>query len=259
MRRDDTPRRADYGPGPMEWEPDRAASFVRDGGHRLIDRCEQAPDEAVAACPGWTTADLAVHTATVYRRVATICTARAAEPPTTPGPFAPDGAPWAWCREAVDTVADALASIATDEPVWTWTDRHDGGFYHRRMIHETVVHRWDAEIATGAASPIDPAIAADGIDEVMSVGMRFRSSGAPIPYPSGSVALLATDTGHRWSLVAVEGVLGIGRDDAAITATDATLTADAAALLLAMWGRDGGEVDVRGDRETANAWCGVAP
>lgn len=243
----------------MVWESDRAASFVRDGGRRLVDRCEGAADAPIAACPGWTATDLAVHTATFYRRVAGILTARATEPPTTPGPFAPDGEPWAWCREAVDTVADALATIAPDEPVWTWTDRHDGGFYHRRMIHETVVHRWDAEIATGAASSIDPAVAADGIDEVMSVGMRFRSSGAPIPYPSGSVALLATDTGHRWSLVAVEGVLGIGRDDAAITATDATLTGDASALLLAMWGRAGGEVDVRGDRAAADAWCRVAP
>ena len=243
----------------MEWESDRAASFVRAGGHRLLDRCERTTDAPVEACPGWTTTDLAVHTATVYRRVAAICSTRATEPPTTPVGAAPDDDPWAWCRDAVDLVADALASIAPDEPVWTWTDRHDGGFYHRRMVHETVVHRWDAEVATGAAEPIDPAVAADGIDEVMSVGMRFRSSGAPIPYPSGSVALLATDTGHRWSLVAVEGVLGIGRGDAAITATDATLTGDASALLLAMWGRDGGTVDVRGDRETAAAWCRVAP
>ena len=104
----------------------------------------------------------------------------------------------------------------------------------------------------------DPAIAADGIDEVMSVGMRFRSSGAPIPYPTGSVALLATDTGHRWSLVAVEGVLGVGRGEAAITATDATMTGPAAGLLLALWGR-GGDVDTRGDTSIADRWCAVAP
>ncbi|MEM8705650.1 MAG: maleylpyruvate isomerase family mycothiol-dependent enzyme [Actinomycetota bacterium] len=243
----------------MDWEPIDAADLVRTHGHHLVDLSAATPDAPVAACPGWTTTDLAVHTATVHRRVAAICDERATTPPTSPGPDAPSDDPFAWCHDAVDIVADALVGIGADEPVWTWTDRHDGGFYHRRMIHETVVHRWDAETAVGAPAEIDPIIAADGIDELMSVGMRFRSSGVPIDYPSGSVALLATDTGHRWSLVAVEGVLGVGRDDAAITATDATLTGRAAALLLSLWGRGGDDAEPRGDAAVAAAWCAVAP
>ncbi|MEO0492154.1 MAG: maleylpyruvate isomerase family mycothiol-dependent enzyme [Actinomycetota bacterium] len=243
----------------MEWEQETAAEFVRREGHRLVDICAASPTAPVAACPGWTTTDLAVHTATVYRRVAGICTARSTEPPSTPVGSPPEDAPFEWCHAGVELVADSLGAIGVDEPVWTWTDRHDGGFYQRRMIHETVVHLWDAETAAGAASPIDPAVAADGVDEVMSVGMRFRSSGAAIDYPGGSIALLATDTGHRWSLAAVDGVLGIGRGEAAITATDATLTGPAEALLLAMWGRPAPQAEARGDAEIAAAWCAVAP
>ena len=44
-----------------------------------------------------------------------------------------------------------------------------------------------------------------------------------------------------------------------ITGTDATVTADASAILLALWGRDGGPLDVRGDLELSRAWCAVAP
>ena len=244
----------------MHWEPTTAAAIVRDEGHRLIDRCEASSAEPVASCPGWTGTDLAIHTTSVYRRVAHWCTVGATQPEPWPDSEPTDPvAPWGWCRDGVDLVADALLAIAPDDPVWSWTDRQNGGFYHRRMVHETVLHHWDAQTLTGEPTPLDPTISADGIDELMSVGMRFRASGAPIPYPSGSVSYLAVDTGHRWSLVAVDGVLGIGRDDAAITGTDATVTGDASAIVLSLWGRAGGELDVRGDATVAEAWCRVAP
>ncbi len=244
----------------MQWEPQDAADLVLVEGHRLIDLCEATPDTNVASCPGWSATDLAVHTASVHRRVAHWCSIRAEQPERWPDADPADAAaPWAWCREALELVSDALAGIEPDEPVWTWTDRQDGGFYHRRMVHETVLHRWDARTMTGPPPPLDPAISADGIDELMSVGMRFRSDGSAIPYPAGSISYLAIDTGHRWSLVAVDGVLGIGRDDTVITSTDATVTGEASAILLSLWGRDGGELDVRGDAELAAAWSSVAP
>lgn len=244
----------------MHWEPTAAADLVRDEGHRLIDLCETSPNSAVQACPGWTATDLAVHTASVHRRVAHWCTVRAEKPERWADATPSDAhAPWGWCRDAVELVADALVQIGPDEAVWSWTERQNGGFYHRRMVHETVLHRWDAQAVTATPPPIDPAVAADGIDELMSVGMRFRGDGSPIPYPAGSVSYLAVDTGHRWSLVAVDGVLGIGRDEAAITGTDATVTGPASAILLALWGRADSDLDMRGDVAVAHAWCEVAP
>ncbi|MEM9521522.1 MAG: maleylpyruvate isomerase family mycothiol-dependent enzyme [Actinomycetota bacterium] len=244
----------------MKWEPGLAADVVRDEGHRLIDLCEASPNQTVAACPGWSATELAVHTASVHRRVAHWCATRADRPDRWPDDTPADAeAPWGWCRDAVELVAGALEGIEPDEPVWSWTDRQNGGFYHRRMVHETVLHRWDAQSLHGPPPPLDAAISADGIDELMSVGMRFRGDGSAIDYPSGSISFLTLDTGDRWSLAAVDGVLGIGRGDAVITGTDATVTGDASAVLLSLWGRDGGELDVRGDASTAMAWREVAP
>jgi uncharacterized protein (TIGR03083 family) len=244
----------------MRWEPHAAADLVHREGRRLIESCAAAPTEPVRSCPGWTGTDLAVHTASVHRRVAHWCATRASTPERWPDdtPSAND-TPWGWCRDALALVTDALAAIGPDDPVWSWTDRQDGGFYHRRMVHETVLHRWDAETLAGEPAALDPAISADGIDELMSVGMRFRSSGAPLTYPNGSISFLAIDTGNRWSLAAVDGVLGIGRGEAVITGTDATVTGDAAVILLALWGRDGGALDVRGESGLVDAWCAVAP
>ncbi|MEM9204443.1 MAG: maleylpyruvate isomerase N-terminal domain-containing protein [Actinomycetota bacterium] len=244
----------------MEWDPEAAAAVVHDEGHTLVNRCQQSATRPVPSCPGWTAADLAIHTATVHRRVAHWCTIRATTPEPAPNPQPDDPhTPWDWCHAAVDLVADALTTIAPDEPVWTWTDRQDAGFYHRRMVHETVLHHWDAASIDATPIALDPARSADGIDELMTVGMRFRSGGAAIDYPAGSVSILATDTGHRWSLVAIDRALGIGRGATVITGTDATITATAANLFLALWGRASTALDRRGDIGVAEAWCTVAP
>ena len=67
-------------------------------------------------------------------------------------------------------LADALDGLPTDFPIWNWfgIDPPIPGFYHRRMAQEVAVHRWDAQAAAGATTPIDAALAADGIDEVLA-------------------------------------------------------------------------------------------
>ena len=42
-------------------------------------------------------------------------------------------------------------------------------FWSRRMLHETAMHRADIELALGRAPEFDPAVAADGIDEFLTV------------------------------------------------------------------------------------------
>jgi hypothetical protein len=53
-----------------------------------------------------------------------------------------------------------LRTVDPATPVWTFS-RSDptATFWHRRMAHETVVHGLlvDAELATGAVGPLDPA------------------------------------------------------------------------------------------------------
>ncbi len=242
--------------------PDLATALaaIEAQGRRLLDACEASPDASVAACPGWTNTDLAIHTASVYRRVAHWCSVRATKPERWPDHEPADPTvPWAWCREALELVLAALGDIGADEPVWSWTDRRDGGFYHRRMVHESVVHRWDAEASTGMPGSIDPEIAADGVDEVIDVGLRFRSTNSPIEYPEGDVLLIRSDGTQRWRLRAIDGVLQVAKGADAGVSAAAVVAGPAEDLLLYMWGRSMSGVNIAGDKSVAEAWSRVAP
>lgn len=239
---------------------DTMLSITARQGRVLIDTCERTPHADVAACPGWTTTDLAIHTTGVHRRVAHWVANRVDQPERWPDADPPDpAAPWAWCRDGLELVLHALRGIDPNEAVWSWTDRKNGGFYHRRMLHETVVHRWDAESAAGTAAHIDADVAADGIDEVTQVGMRFRGSGAPVDYPEGSVLLERTDGAERWRLSAMDHTLVVARGRDAGDQADATVQGPAEELLLYLWGRGTPTLPIRGDDDIAAGWSRVAP
>lgn len=65
------------------------------------------------------------------------------------------------------------------------------------MAHETAVHRVDAERAAGEASPIDATLAADGIDELLSVLLSARGD---YDGPAGFFGIGETDTGRAWAV-----------------------------------------------------------
>ncbi|MEZ5165740.1 MAG: maleylpyruvate isomerase family mycothiol-dependent enzyme [Acidimicrobiales bacterium] len=241
--------------------PDLPATLrtIERDGELLIATCEANPQAAIRHCPGWTATDLALHTTGVHRRVAHWCAERVSEPCRWPDHEPADpSTPGEWCREGLRLVTAALAGIGPDEPVWSWTDRRNGGFYHRRMLHETVLHRWDAQDAVGVSGHIDADIAHDGIDEVIDVGLRYRGDGSPIDYPDGDVVLEQAGSRSRWRLRAVDGTLLVARDADAGAAAAATVHGTAEDLLLYLWGRSG-HVTVTGDVEVATAWSAVAP
>jgi len=233
--------------------------MIRRDGDTLIATAERAPDAPVRACPGWTNTDLAIHVTGVHRRVAHWTANRLAKPERWPDHEPPDAtAPWEWCRTGLDLVLAALADIGPEESVWSWTDRRNGGFYHRRMLHETVVHRWDAEDAAGISSHIDAEVATDGINEIFDVGMRFRGDGSSVEYPEGDVVLERTDGTDRWRVRAIDGTLLVAHNGDAGTGANATVQGHAEDLLLWAWGR-GGHVTIIGDTDVAEAWANVAP
>ena len=89
------------------------------------------------------------------------------------------------------------------------------------MAHKTAVHRWDAESAGPAgldATPLDQALAADGIDEFFEVFTSLRL-GADAIEALGPVTLrlVATDAERSW-LVRADGTAALvdlaGRWDA---------------------------------------------
>ena len=84
-------------------------------------------------------------------------------------PVPPDSELVNWFAEGAAMLVDALAAAEPATPVWTW-DHHDhtAGFWYRRMAHETLIHRVDAEQAHGAETQANQQLCADGIDEMLT-------------------------------------------------------------------------------------------
>ena len=88
--------------------------------------------------------------------------------------------------------------------VFTDAEPHLDDFWPRRMAHDTTVHRFDAELAAYAkAGGFDPALAADGVGEVVESMLQLRAGDEPLASARGDVLVECTDTGDVW-LVALE-------------------------------------------------------
>jgi uncharacterized protein (TIGR03083 family) len=185
-----------------EWFCDRAGAEIA----ALADVVSDAPDitAAVPTCPGWTVAELAQHTGMIHRWATTIVATRAAGRIPLPEVAPPWPGPDGWARWLVSGVAPLLTALHAAGPlaeVWSWGPVRTSGWWARRMLHETTVHRVDAEFALGVTDPvIDPDVAADGIDEFL-----FNLPSARRPYkhlaalPTGaSLHLHATDCEGEW-------------------------------------------------------------
>ena len=227
-------------------------------GRAILAAVKSDPDAEVACCPGWNTTQLLGHVGHVHRFVTSVVAPRAMRAPERVRYAAPVE-PWDWYEEGLETLLAALRDLDPAEPLWSWTDRRNGGFYHRRMAHENTIHRWDAENATGTPAHIDSDIAADGVGEVLAVGMRYRGDGSPIDYPDSSVLLLRTDGPDRWLIRTVDHTLLVATNGDAGDRADATLTGPAEDLYLHLWGRPAHALRISGNADAAAAWATVAP
>jgi uncharacterized protein (TIGR03083 family) len=130
------------------------------------------PAARVPACPDWDAGDLLWHLAGVQAFWRRIITSRPSPPEED---RVPSERPETYAAlldlydEAAAGLADALAAADPGEPAWSWADDQTVGFTFRRQAHEALIHRLDAEQAAGAVTPLDPALAADGVAELMEV------------------------------------------------------------------------------------------
>jgi uncharacterized protein (TIGR03083 family) len=227
-------------------------------GEALIAAVAAAQSARVVACPGWTNRDLAKHVGNVYSFV--IGQLRAANPaeraPSEVSPAPAEGDMTAWLRGRHADVLAALRAAAPDAPAWSWTPNKTAAFFHRRMAHETAVHRLDAQRAAGTPTPIDAELACDGISEMMEVFMQHRPRG-PLPvYPAGSLHLHRTDGEGEWLLKAQDGKLSVTQEHAK---GDAAARGSAQDLLLYLWGRGREGLECHGDDRLLDAWGSIAP
>ena len=218
----------------------------------------------VATCPGWKVLDLVKHLGVVQRWAAQMMRDRASEElsfrhvdrqlPADPAGYAE------WLRASGQLAGDALRAAPADAPVWTWGDGHVHGWWSRRLVHETVVHRADVAFALGEPFDVDPAIAVDGIDELLE---NLPAAGARGLAPrlgdlvghGEQLAFATTDTGDSWAITI--DARGAFRWERASVAANASLRAPSATLLLVLYRRlptDAAGVEVRGDDELLTRW-----
>ncbi|WBP93338.1 maleylpyruvate isomerase family mycothiol-dependent enzyme [Mycolicibacterium neoaurum] len=176
-------------------------------------------DRAVPTCPGWTVTELLGHLWVIQTWVQSILHARQLQPTPQAGP-----SPVADFIDGIPDFLSAMRAITVDEPCWNFgPEPRRAGWWIRRQAHEHSIHRLDLGAAIGSTPTVDAALAADGVDEVLSVFYPRQVRLGRIEPITETIRIAADDTGDEW-------VLGDGDPVASVTA-------DACALYLGVWKR----------------------
>ncbi len=166
--------------------------------HRMVDVAGRVPPDApIPTCPEWDAAELWEHLGSVHRWVTAHLRERSLEPISRRSIRidAPTDGSWApWLAQGGAELVASLRSVGASEPVWTWSGDDRAGWWSRRQLHETVVHTADGALAIGEDFSVDPAIAADGIAELLDNAIVRLSLGATTPPPTdATIHVHATD------------------------------------------------------------------
>jgi uncharacterized protein (TIGR03083 family) len=145
-----------------------------------------------------------------------------------------------------------LNAASADTQVRTWNPKdQSAGFVARRMAHETAVHRFDAQTAIGKPEPIDPALAADGIEEIFVMVEAWPKSGRG----NGETLHLHSAEGNEWLIAMKPDGLEITREHAK---GDLALKGAVSDLELVLYDRPPiEEVERFGDDGALGAWYRV--
>jgi uncharacterized protein (TIGR03083 family) len=161
--------------------------------------------EQVPTCPDWHADDLLFHLSEVQSFWARIVSQRITEQERAvahqwPRPADRTGLLAAFDRASAD-LGEALAAAPPETMVWTWADEQTAGFVRRRQAHEALIHRVDAEQTAGTRTAIDADLAADGVDEVLTVMYGDPPSWGEFSSEEGHlVRFTATDTARHWDI-----------------------------------------------------------
>jgi uncharacterized protein (TIGR03083 family) len=156
----------------------------------------------VPSCPGWSTYDLVVHLGNVHAWAATVVETRRpaadqSDQPRSSRARVVSG----WYAAKAEDLYQVLRCVVPDQPCWTFVEREGvAGFWARRQLHETTVHLVDLDAACGRGTELDPAVCADGVEEVLGTMLRrMHHRGHPARLTE-RLRVECVDTGDRWLL-----------------------------------------------------------
>lgn len=212
------------------------------------------PAAPVPPCPGWTVADLTYHLAQVQDQWARVVEGAEGDDIVSLARPADADLPSAFDAASARLI-ESLRAADPGAACWSWHPQgHSVGWVLRRQAHEALVHRVDAELAAGLtpAPPSQAGLAADGVDEVLTVmldgipewgtftpdGRLVRVRGeeslvvADRTFRLGRFRGTGPESGTRWDLAAAAATDEGGDVDRA-----PVITGPAWGLDLWLWGR----------------------
>ncbi|MBM2615230.1 maleylpyruvate isomerase family mycothiol-dependent enzyme [Actinoplanes sp. LDG1-06] len=211
----------------MKWlAPERyAAELEAEAGRLGTAATAQAVEAMVPNCPEWTVRDLVTHVGTGHRFATEVIATgghveyRRIEAPTDQNAWTP------WLLEGARALNEAVSSHGFTSEVWTWHPRHQtAGFWLRRMVHDEVIHRFDAD----PAGDLAPDLAADGVADFL---LTFEAIGKDLPGDGGTLRFRATDLPRSWHVTLTDSGI-TWTEDAATAGADVTVEAPVRSLLL---------------------------
>jgi uncharacterized protein (TIGR03083 family) len=164
-----------------------------------------------------------------------------------------------WLAEGATRLAGTLRAAGPDVPVWTPADeqlvQQSAMFWARRMTYETLLHRADAALVTGAEFVVEESLAVDALEEWLEFS-TVPEAYEPLPgVPEllGNRRILGFDAG-----VAGEWLLDLGGDRPVwrrgTGVAAASVCGPVTDLLLFLYARPAPGVETRGDAELLELW-----
>jgi uncharacterized protein (TIGR03083 family) len=161
--------------------------------HRSIPEVDG--EAKIPGCPGWTVRELVEHIAEVHHWAAAQARHEEMEP------LSPSSDLVAHYEACARELRDTLATLDPDAPARTLDGEGVVSFWHRRQVHETLIHLHDLRAAAGnEVDEVAPDVWADTVDEVVTVMYpRQVRLGRTPPVPH-AVSLVAADADRVWQL-----------------------------------------------------------
>jgi uncharacterized protein (TIGR03083 family) len=252
---------------------DLLAALDRESSRFLAVLRDADPGGPVPSCPDWDAAELLWHLTGVQWFWATIVEERRQDPTGLEEPTRPEKYDElvAAFEEQSSRLLRVLSDADPDTEVYMWAEDRTVGYIRRRQAHEALIHRLDAELTTGTVTPLDAALASDGVHEALDVMFGGCPSWGSFEPTGARIDVRVTDTGLTVPVVlgrftGTDPEAGKAYDEEALSVraadpsapADALVSGTADALDAWLWHRrDAAGLTVEGDRGVFDRLAGV--